>query len=153
MRRVIKAAIVALSLTWSFTAMAQSGGRHIVLPNPKLLGCSGAGCAELWQDTTKDENAVYPWQVSTDVNNQAVIGIVALYDKPVSFDEVKSAIDERYGKWTLLDTEKPRLKMWRVESEKFTIQLAPKKNGMIQLIYLVFDAKHDLRADNLCDSD
>jgi hypothetical protein len=34
------------------------------------------------------------------------------------------------------------LNIWRVESEKFVIQLSKNDEGMSQLIYLIFDAKH-----------
>lgn len=151
MNRFIAAAVLAvLSLTY---VTAQTSGRHIILPNTKLLGCRGSTCGQLWQDEASDWNAVYPWQVSTDVSEKTVIGLTALYDKPVTFNEVKSAIEERYGKWAFLDLKSTGAKVWRIESEKFIISATPMKNGMVQVIYLVFDAKHPQNAEKSCNCD
>jgi len=45
---------------------------------------------------------------------------MAHYDKSVSMDDLKAAIDERYGKWAVAG---PPTMQWRVISEKFVIQL------------------------------
>lgn len=49
-----------------------------------------------------------------------------MYDKSVSLQEVKAAIDQRYGKWALAENDNASVpvKLWRVEPEKFAIQLA-----------------------------
>jgi hypothetical protein len=43
---------------------------------------------------------------------------LARYDKSVSEEELRAAINDRYGKWAVLRG------VWRVESEGFVIQLA-----------------------------
>lgn len=79
-------------------------------------------------------------------------GLLALYDKSTSEDEIRAAINQRYGKWvkvagTVAD-------VWRVEDERFAIQLATikgKKNKcmaeeeMRQVIYLSFDVSKTFR--------
>jgi len=64
-------------------------------------------------------------------------GMMAMYDPSVSMTELQAAVDVRYGKWAVNigkgkngeqvfgeHTDGP-LKLWRVETEKFVIQLAP----------------------------
>ena len=75
-------------------------------------------------------------------------GIVALYDKTIPEDEIRAAIDQRYGKWVKVATG--QVKVWRVEDARFAIQLATiagslaqpgcgEDKGMKQIIYLSFD--------------
>jgi hypothetical protein len=56
-------------------------------------------------------------------------GIVAVYDKSVSMDDLKTSIDERYGKWGRADNATLPVKLWRVEPQKFAIQLAVTNEG------------------------
>jgi hypothetical protein len=95
-------------------------------------------------DASADTSAVYPWQVRLDFNQPAIIGLIALYDQPTTIDDVEAAVDERYGKWAVAEFKSPlsHLRGWRVEPEKFVIQLAANRDGMVQLIYLEYDAKH-----------
>jgi len=101
-------------------------GSRIVLPNSKLLGCRSSGCFQLWQDNPAQANAIYPRQVTIDIfgNDKCPRGILALYEKSVSTDEIKAALDQSYGKWALADFATSPVKLWRVEPEKFAIQLA-----------------------------
>src|SRR5882672_1927321 len=101
-------------------------GSRIVLPKSKLLGCRSSGCFQLWQDNPAQANAIYPRQVTIDIfgNDKCPRGILALYEKSVSTDEIKAALDQSYGKWALADFATSPVKLWRVEPEKFAIQLA-----------------------------
>jgi hypothetical protein len=93
-------------------------------------------------DPTADPHAVYPWQVSVDINQGAVIGLTALYDPSTPIDIIKASIDERYRKWALPEFKTGPMNIWRVEPERFVISLSTADNGMISVIYLAFDAKH-----------
>jgi len=74
--------------------------------------------------------------------------MTAVYDKEISADDLKKAIDERYEKWAVPGFEKSQLKLWRVEPEKFSIQLSVsdkndekkrfREAGTKQLIYITF---------------
>jgi hypothetical protein len=72
---------------------------------------------------------------------------VAIYDKTVSVDEIRASLDRRYGRWALDGNRTSAVKLWRVESEKFAIQLATvgdkmeEMEGMKQIIYLSFPSK------------
>jgi len=77
--------------------------------------------------------------------------MTALYDKSVSVDDLKTAIDERYEKWAHTDFANSPVKLWRVEPEKFAIQLSvagkedEKKNiaeaGTKRAIYIAFGGR------------
>ncbi len=125
MKRVIAAIILMIGLT-SCGRVKHENGRHVVLPNPKLLGCRSSGCSQLWQDNPAEANAIYPREVIVDLlgNNPCSFGVVALYEKSVSMDDLKASIDERYGKWARADNATLPVKLWRVEPRKFAIQLA-----------------------------
>jgi hypothetical protein len=127
MKRVIPAVIFIVFLT-SCGRIKHENGRHIVLPNSKLLGCRSSDCSQLWQDKPADVNAIYPRQVIVDLlSNKSTpcpFGVTALYEKSVSMDDLKATIDERYGKWAQAGNTSQPVKLWRVEPRKFAIQLA-----------------------------
>ena len=100
-------------------------GKRVVLPNMKLLRCVSLACSPLWQDKAPDENDIYPKQISVDLPgaNPCPLGLTAQYDKSVSMDELKAAIDVRYGKWAKATNPTSPVKSWRIETESFSIQL------------------------------
>jgi hypothetical protein len=125
------------------TSIASGRGAHIVLPNESLIGCKTPRCYQVLPDASSDTSAVYPWQVSLDFNQPAIIGLTALYDQPTSIDDVQTAVDARYGKWAVANFRTGPVRGWRVEPpEKFVIQLSTNADGMAQLIYLSYGAKH-----------
>ncbi|MGO9087790.1 MAG: hypothetical protein ACLP6G_04280 [Terriglobales bacterium] len=123
-------------------APAHDSKKHIVLPNPALAGCKTENCTQVLPDKIADHDAIYPWQVLVDFNGSEVIGLIAFYDQPTSIDDLQAAVDERYGKWAEADFRTGCVRIWRVEPEHFVIQLSVASSGMVQLIYLTFDANH-----------
>jgi hypothetical protein len=113
----------------------------VILPNPKLIRCSTSACPPVLPDGT-DPRAVYPWQVSLDYTNGSVIGLTALYDQPTSAGDVQAAVDECYEQWAKADFRTGPLRIWRVEPERFVIELSQTDTGMVQLVYLTFDPRH-----------
>ena len=99
--------------------------KRVVLPNTKLLRCVSLACSQLWQDKAPDENDTYPKQLTVDIpsGTPCPLGVTAYYDKLVSLDELKAAIDVRYGKWAKATNPTSPVKSWRVETESFSIQL------------------------------
>jgi hypothetical protein len=131
------ALIFTIGLTLVGIAAKHASGLHVVLPNSKLIGCKASDCSQLWQDIPTDEAGTYPHNVNIDIENDAVLGIVAHYDKSVSVGDIKASIDDHYGKSTyVIDNETSPVKVWRVEAERIAIQLATEDNGMKQVIYL-----------------
>lgn len=130
-------AAISCSLA-SLCAGAQVGAntRNIVLPSPQLIHCRSAECSQLWKQDSADGGVVYPAQVFTDFVNGEVVGLTAVYDKSISTEEIRKAINALYEKWELLDLRRQKGGLWRVEPEQIVIQLAERSNGTKQLIYL-----------------
>ncbi len=147
MKRVLSALVLMLGLAYGQTATEENGS-HIVLPNPKLLRCNSSNCSQVWLEKSAETDTVFPKQVSIDMNQSCRYGMTALYDKSIPLDDIKAAIDERYGKWAVPEFVNSPLRIWRVEPEKFAIQLsiASKKDekrniadaGTKQVIYIAF---------------
>jgi len=110
----------------------QENAGDVVLPNAKLLGCRSSGCSQLWQDKLPRANDKYPKEMIIDLSSGAPcpLGVEALYDKSTSIEDLKASIDERYGKWAKDDNRTSPVKLWRVEQEKFAIQLAVVDKGL-----------------------
>lgn len=96
---------------------------RIALPNPHLLGCSAMSCSHLWFDDAVGSNALYPTQVTIDIST-CPRGLTAHYAPSVSLDDIQMELDRHFGKWALPGNSAQPVRLWRVESEQFAIQLA-----------------------------
>jgi len=152
MKRVIAAVVLMLGLAHCQSAQQEDSSR-LMLPTPKLLRCRSSDCFQLWLEKPEEANAVFPKQLIIDMKQSCLYGMTALYDKSIPMDEVKAAIDERYRKWALPSNDDAAVpvKLWRVEPEKFAIQLsvADKKDekmniaeaGTKRAIYIAFGGR------------
>jgi len=150
MKRIVTMLVLMLGLACSRTAIGENSKR-IVLPNPRLLRCNYSDCYQMWLEKTFGANGVFPKQFSVDMNGNCLYGMTALYDKSVPIEDITAAIDEQYGKWAISEPEKLPLKLWRVEPEKFAIQLstASKQDekrkiadaGTKQVLYIAFGGR------------
>jgi hypothetical protein len=122
----------------------QASKKHFVLPNLKLIGCKAPACSQMLPDQIAYSDAIYPWQVWVDFTDGKVIGLTAFYDQPTTIEDVQAAVDELYGKWAMADFRTGPVRLWRVEPEKFAINVSQAGSGMVQLIYLTFGAKHPM---------
>jgi hypothetical protein len=134
MIRACRAIAAVGCLLASLCAGAQAGGstRKIVLPNPQLVHCRSAECSQLWKQDSSDGGIVYPAQVLTDFVNREVVGLTAIYDKSVSREELRAAIDALYAKSTFQGLTD----MWRVDAEQLVISIVDGCNGAREVIYL-----------------
>src|SRR5262245_48392311 len=123
MKRILAAIILTLGLAHGQAAKEEIGSR-VVLPNPKLLRCKSSDCYQVWSEKSPGANAVCPKQLLIDTNQGCIYGLTALYDQSIAINDIKAAIDERYGKWATSDFRSSPVKNWRVESERFAIQLS-----------------------------
>ena len=121
--RMIAAVVLMLGLAHCQAAKEEKAN-HILLPSPKLLRCKSSDCNQMWLEKSAEENVVFPRQVVIDMNQNCLYGMTVLYDKSIPLDDIKAAIDERYGKWAVPEFANSPLKIWRVEPEKFAIQLS-----------------------------
>jgi hypothetical protein len=150
MKRVLAAVAMLVGLAYGQTAKEENHS-HIVLPNPKLLRCESSDCSRLWLEHA-EANAVFPTQLLIDMNRDCLYGLQAIYDKSVSVQDIELAIDDHYLASKNTDFEKSPLRLWRVESEKFAIQLSAvdKKDvkskladevGTKRIIYIAFGGR------------
>ncbi len=147
MKIVFAAVVLMLGLAYGQTSKEENRSRF-VLPNPTLLRCKSSDCYQVWLENSAETNAVFPKQVSIDMNQSCLYGMTALYDKSIPLEDLRAAIDERYGKWAVPELVNSPLRVWRVEPEKFAIQLSTAsrkdekqniaKEGSKLLIYIAF---------------
>ena len=83
-----------------------------------------------------------PGKYRSITTNGSVIGLTAFYDQPTSIDDVQIVVNERYGQWAQARFRTGPMRIWRVEPERFIIEVSQADTGMVQLIYLTFDPKH-----------
>ena len=136
MKRVIGVVALAIGLTSVGRPTDDDGSGAIVLPSTNLIGCKTSGCSQVWQVETADSHALYPENISIDIDNEGVLGIVARYGKSASIDDIRSSITKRYGKFVFPKDSAGPASLWRVEPEKIAIQLSEHDDGTKQVIYL-----------------
>jgi hypothetical protein len=86
-----------------------------------------------------------------DMDQSCLYGMTAVYDKSVSIDDLKAAIDASFAGWVFGDPANPTMKLWRVTPDKFAIQLNvasknDKKRNVTntdinEVIYIAFGAE------------
>ena len=130
-------AVVFLSASLCATAQAGSSTHKIVLPNPQLIRCRAAGCSQLWKQDSDDGDPVYPAQVLTDLVKGEVVGLTVVYDKSVSTEEIRAAVNRLYGKRTP-SFHTDSMSTWRIEEEQFAISIFDGTDGAKELTYLKF---------------
>ena len=87
MKRAFAAVVLMLGMAHGQTAKEENRSR-IVLPNPKLLRCKSSDSYQLWLENSADTNAVFPKQVSIDMNQNCLYGIRAIPDQSVSLEDI-----------------------------------------------------------------
>jgi hypothetical protein len=135
---LIRRIAVASFLFASLYVDAQVGNKasKIVLPNPQLIHCRSTDCSRLWSQDSGDDGSVYPAQVLTDLVNGEVVGLTAVYDKSISFQELRDAIDMLYADRKVV--QGPKLLVWRAEREQLAVSLVEQDDGTMQVTYLEF---------------
>ena len=155
-RRALSPILATMALAFC-VSVAATTSIHVVLPNPKLMGCESVTCSQLWLNEDGVPDAKYPNRLSIDFSdgsqnnngslfefrNGVPYGLMAVYDKSVTIEDVAASINEHYGKWVYGDPAGP-VRLWKIEPEKFVIQLSSHKSGPL-LIYLPIAAKSGLR--------
>ncbi len=98
---------------------------RVVLPNAELLNCRFGECAQMWSTVDAKPGAVTPWRVTIERlgNDPCPNGIIALYDKNISMEELVNAVTERYGP-VYLKSALPG-GIWKIASKNLAISLFP----------------------------
>ncbi|HEV3036606.1 MAG TPA: hypothetical protein VHA33_02345 [Candidatus Angelobacter sp.] len=98
---------------------------RVVLPNAELLNCRFGECAQMWSTVGAKPGAITPWRVTIERlgNDPCPNGIIALYDKNVSMEELVNAVTERYGSAALKGAVPGGI--WKDASKNLVIDLIP----------------------------
>jgi hypothetical protein len=96
------------------------------------LACCRASSHTRNQDS-KDGGIVHPAQVLTDFVDGEVVGLTAVYDKSVSKEELRAAVNALYGKSPQVATD-----VWRVAPEQLAISIFDGADGAKEITYLKF---------------
>jgi hypothetical protein len=103
----------------------QTGQSSVVLPNAELLSCHFGECAQMWSTVGVKPGAITPWRVTIERlgNDPCPNGIIALYDKNVSMEELTDAVTELYGEASLKGALPGGT--WKDAGKNLVIDLAP----------------------------
>jgi hypothetical protein len=98
---------------------------RVVLPNAELLNCHFGECAQMWSTVGVEPGATTPWRVTIERlgNDPCPNGIIALYDRNVSMQELTDAVTELYGPVSLKGVLPGGT--WKDASKNLVIDLAP----------------------------
>ena len=91
----------------------------------------------MWRQDSDDGDSVYPAQVLTDLVKGEVVGLTAVYDKSVSTEEIRAAVNRLYGKRPP-SFHSDSMSTWRIEEEQFAISIFDGTDGAKELTYLKF---------------
>jgi len=135
-----------------------AGQSRVVLPNAQLLNCRFGECAQMWSSTSAKPGAKAPWRVTIERlgDSPCPNGIIALYDKNVSMEELMDAVTEQYGPAYLTGGALPG-GTWKDARKNLVINLFPLADESSQdarpsidpmktdpvLYFLTTDAFHD----------
>lgn len=98
----------------------------VVLPNAALLKCRFGECAQMWSAVSSGPDINAPWRVTIERlgDDPCPNGIVALYDKNVSMEELMDAVTEQYGPVSLRSATSLG-GTWKVDGKNLVISLTP----------------------------
>jgi len=114
---------------------------RVILPNADLLKCRFGECAQMWSTVGARPGADAPWRVTIERlgNDPCPNGIIALYDKNVSMEELMDAVTGQYGPVSLRGAASPG-GIWKVAGKNLVINLFPLADESSQEAYPSADA-------------
>lgn len=120
-----------------------AGRSRVVLPNAELLSCHFGECTQMWPTVGAKPGVNTPWRVTIERlgNDPCPNGIIALYDKNVSMEELMDAITEQYGSVYLRGALPGGT--WKDASKNLVITLFPLADESSQEAHLSADAMQD----------
>jgi hypothetical protein len=98
--------------------------KRVILPNVKLVRCMTADCFQLLQDNPPRPGDIYPEHIDVAfLDRWCPFGLTARYNKAVSFEDLKGALEKRYGKGDAKNWPDGPVMTWQVESAHVFILL------------------------------
>lgn len=117
----------------SFGQARQQSSSRVILPNTKLVRCMASDCFQLLQDDPPRPGDIYPEHIDVAfLDRWCPFGLTARYNKAVSFDNLKAALEKRYGKGTVENWPHGPAMTWQVESDHVFIELEIADKQMAQ---------------------
>lgn len=139
MQIVIKRSAILLSILGLFLANKMAiAADALFLPNPGVIGSKIAEGVSFFDKRNQEAHAAFPDEISIDLREGIVVGLMFTFGEQVKFEVVKSEIDSLYGKWAVdkLNNKKIGPKVWRVSSDQLTISLDRNEQGCVQVIMM-----------------
>jgi len=107
--------------------------KRVILPNIKLVRCMTSDCFQLLQDDPPRPGDIYPEHIDVAfIGRWCPFGLTARYNKAVSFEELKAALEKQYGKGTAENWPHGPAMTWQVESAHIFIELEIADKQMAQ---------------------
>ena len=146
--------LVASVFSISCVQARGQSAKRVILPNIKLLRCMTSDCFQLLQDEPPRPGDIYPEHIYVAfLDRWCPFGLTARYNKAVSFEDLKSALEKRYGKGTVKNWTDAPLVIWDVEPGHLFIQLDVTDKRMAQNQHVPEGTKsihYDDMSDKIC---
>lgn len=134
-------------------SLGQAPSKRVILPNIKLVRCIASDCFQLLQDDPPHPGDIYPEHIDVAfLDRWCPFGLTARYNKSVSFDDLKVALEKRYGKGTTKNWADIPSVIWEVEPAHVIVELKVDKK-MSQKEPLEEGTKlihYDDKSDKIC---
>jgi hypothetical protein len=104
--------------------IAGRADKRVILPSIKLVRCMTSDCFQLLQDDPPRPGDIYPEHIDVAfLDRWCPFGLTARYNKAVSLEELKAALEKRYGKGTTENWPNGPAVTWEVESAHVLVVL------------------------------
>src|SRR5216683_6758539 len=125
MKSIFLTALVVTGMcSMSSGQAADRSTKRVILPNIGLVRCMTSDCFQLLQDWPPRPGDIYPEHVDVAfLDRWCPFGLDAKYNKAVSFEDLKDAIEKRFGKGTAKNWTDAPLVIWQIEPAHLFIQL------------------------------
>lgn len=140
MQNKVKIAFLCFAVLFLFKSGEALADNNIALPDPIVFKSNIIEVMSLFQIKCNVNGLLFPKQITFDIINKKISGIMAIYNNSISFSEFERVINENYSKWRIksLDNTDVDIRVWRVDSMGIVIQLGRNNIGDIQLILMPF---------------
>ncbi len=126
--------------------------KRVILPNIKLVRCMTSDCFQLLQDDPPRPGDIYPEHIDVAfLDRWCPFGLTARYSKAVSFEDLKAALEKRYGKGTVKNWGDAPLVIWDIESAHLFIQLQVADKRMAHDQHLIEEGTKIIHYDDMSD--
>jgi hypothetical protein len=153
MKSAFRVAVLVVGI-WAISSgqTKQSATRRVILPNVKLIRCMTSDCFQLLQDDPPRPGDIYPEHIDVAfLDRWCPFGLTARYNKAVSFEDLKAALEKRYGKGTVKNWGDAPLMIWDIESDHLFIQLQVAGKRMVQNEPLIAEGAKLIHYDDMSD--